>query len=86
MTRRESEGTAQGELKQQDSPAQTGQASSGAGIAGDPTLGSGGYAGPNGFVDLAQGLADFYVRLAQSQVSGPELPTGAKPVRVWDLL
>jgi len=42
MWRRESEGTAQGELQQQDSPAQTGQAKSGAGIAGDPTVESAG--------------------------------------------
>jgi hypothetical protein len=38
----EDQDTAQ--LRQQDSPDQTGQASSGARIAGDPTVGSGGYA------------------------------------------
>ena len=43
MGRRESEGQQQSELQQQDSPARAGEASSGAGIAGAPTVGSGGY-------------------------------------------
>jgi hypothetical protein len=61
VTRRESEGLDQGEQQQQDSPARAGQASSGAGIAGDPTVGGGGYGRLNEFQEMA--LAELVVAL-----------------------
>ena len=55
MGQRESEGQDTAQPEQQDSPAQTGPASSGAGIAGDPTVGSAGVGRLNWFLRMERG-------------------------------
>ena len=54
----------------------TGQASSGAGIAGDPTVGGGGYAGPSGFGENESGVAPV--------PGSPAAGDATAIVRVWE--